>query len=178
MGANRLEPIKRAAGDAPIPVVDPERDPVEYFEWIIEAKRVQVKPHQIKTNRIYGAQYRNQWEIMREIKDLLDRPVTKSFDTANGLILESARLTIKQPIPERASELGIKPPTKKELEKNMKRCEMFLQSKKNQGYYKLSELHLDLIDLFVTQTNIALALRQRVNKWVTKKHEIMNSIVE
>ena len=96
----------------------------------------------------------------------------------------SARLTIKQPIPEKASELGIKPPTKKELEKNMKRCEMFLQSqkkmqnKKNQGYYKLSELHLDLIDLFVTQTNIALALRQRVNKWVTKKHEIMNSIVE
>ena len=84
----RLEPIKRAAGDAPIPVVDPERDPVEYFEWFIEAKRVQVKPHQIKTNRIYGAQYRNQWEIMREIKDLLDRPVTKSFDIANKLILE------------------------------------------------------------------------------------------
>merc|ERR1712137_1213334 len=131
---------------------------------------------QIKTNRIYGAQFRNQWEIMREIKDLLDRPVTKSFDTANGLILESARLTIKQPIPERASELGIKPPTKKELEKNMKRCEMFLQSqkkmqnKKNQGYYKLSELHLDLIDLFVTQTNIALALRQRVNKcWIVSQ---------
>jgi len=68
--------------------VDPERDPVEYFEWFIEAKRVQVKAHQIKTNRIYGAQFRNQWEIMREIKDLLDRPVTKSFDTANGLILE------------------------------------------------------------------------------------------
>ena len=79
--------------------------------------------------------------------------------------------------------MGIKPPTKKDLERNMSRCELFLKyekrigNKKKQGYYKLSELHLDLIDLFITEPLIASTLKRRVCKLGQQNPQLFDSLV-
>ena len=78
--------------------------------------------------------------------------------------------------------MGIKPPTKLDLARNMSRCEVFLkyqkrlQSKKKQGLYKVSELHLDLIDLFVTEPLIAASLKRRLSKLTDSNSQIFDAI--
>ena len=38
--------------------------------------------------RIYGLGYRNQWEIMRDVKQILDNPSCEIYDKCQELVLE------------------------------------------------------------------------------------------